>query len=191
ARMLAMPEATFFAPFALMIFLLAASSASNSAAVGATGTAAGVATAASTEVLPVSSEDAGAPAFFGVLAALPSAAAFGLSGDPPASVFASFLGVGFLESVASAINENQLMDTGLCIRIALHADRLAGSLASTGIRLSALAPHREPAQVSNATITFDGLQSFQVQTNFAAQITFRDIFSVLNRMHDLRQLLFV
>src|SRR5256885_12580851 len=41
AKMLAMPTAIFFAPFALMIFLALGSSPSNSAAVGADGAATG------------------------------------------------------------------------------------------------------------------------------------------------------
>src|SRR6185312_14844064 len=86
ARMLAMPEATFFAPFALTIFLLVSSPPSNAAAVGATSKAAGVETAESAEVVPVTSAGVAAPAFFGVLGALHNAAAFGLSGDSPAYV---------------------------------------------------------------------------------------------------------
>src|SRR5208283_948159 len=46
ARMLAMPTAIFLEPLALMIFLALASSASNSAAVGAEGAATGPAGAA-------------------------------------------------------------------------------------------------------------------------------------------------
>jgi hypothetical protein len=42
----------------------------------------------------------------------------------------------------------------------------------------------------DAAITFDALQSLQVHADFAPQIAFDDVFPILDRVHDLRKLLF-
>src|SRR5437667_8074298 len=43
----------------------------------------------------------------------------------------------------------------------------------------------------DAAVTLDCLQSFEIQSDFASQIAFDDVFAFLNRVGDLRQLLFV
>ena len=80
------------------------------------------------------------------------------------------------------------MNTGLGIRIALHADRFARSLARARIRLCALAPYRQPAQVANPAVALDALEALQVHTDFTAQIAFDHVLAILDGMHDLRKL---
>lgn len=43
----------------------------------------------------------------------------------------------------------------------------------------------------NSAITFNPLQAFQVHAQFTPKITFDDILAFLDRVDDLRQLLFV
>src|SRR5271163_2999976 len=93
AKMLAMPTAIFLAPLALMIFLELASSASNSAAVGAETAATGAAGA-----------PASAAGFFGSAPGASGAPGF-LAVSAPSGL-PSFLGAGFLVFVSSAIMEN-------------------------------------------------------------------------------------
>src|SRR2546429_1513433 len=102
AEMLAMPEVMFFEPFALMIFRVAASSASNSAAVGAAGAVAPAAGAAS-GALAGAGVSAPAVVFLGALAALLSGAALEVAAAPAASGLVSFFTAGFLGLVSSAI----------------------------------------------------------------------------------------
>src|SRR2546430_2823908 len=190
AEILAMREAMFFEPFALRICRVAASSASNSAAVGAAGALAAAAGAAS-GAFAGAGVSAPAGAFFGALAALFSGAALEVAVAPAASVLTSFFTTGFLDLFSSAINEFGLVNARLRIRIALHADGLARSLACARVGLGALAAHGQSAQVADAAITLDGLQPLQIQTGFAAEIAFGDIFAILDGVNDLRQLLFV
>ena len=83
------------------------------------------------------------------------------------------------------------MDASLRVRIPLHADSLTRALASAGVGLRALAAHRQPAQMPDTAITLDGLQPFEVQSDFTAQIAFDDVLAFLNRVSYLRQLLFI
>src|ERR1700743_2043569 len=82
------------------------------------------------------------------------------------------------------------MDTRLCVRIALHTDRLPRALAGTGVGLGALAAYWQAAHVADATIALDALQTLQIHAEFPAQIAFDDVFAFLNRMDDLRKLRF-
>ena len=82
------------------------------------------------------------------------------------------------------------MNASLRIRVALHADGLARSFAGAGVGLGALAAHGQSPQVADAAVAFDTLKAFQVHTDFAAQITFDDVFAILDRVHDLGQLRF-
>ena len=77
----------------------------------------------------------------------------------------------------------------LAFGIALHADGLARSFAGARVGLGALPAHRQAAQVADAAIALDALQALEVHADFAAQVTFDDVFAVLNRVHDLRELL--
>src|SRR5438046_9881758 len=98
-RILAMPEVIFFEPLALMIFLAAASSASNSAAVGATGAAAGEAGAPSPALA-----GSVASVFLAGLADLGSVvAAFGASIPAAPSGLPSFFTTGFFDLGSSGI----------------------------------------------------------------------------------------
>ncbi len=69
------------------------------------------------------------------------------------------------------------------------ADSLARAFAGAGIGLGALAANRKAAQVTDTAIAFDTLQAFEVHADFTAQITFNDVLPILNRMHNLRELL--
>src|SRR5436190_1285690 len=82
------------------------------------------------------------------------------------------------------------MDTGLGGGVANDADGLARAFASAGIGLGALAANWQAAQMTDATITFDSLQAFEVHADFAAQIAFNHIFAILDGVDDLRELLF-
>src|SRR5438552_14834443 len=83
------------------------------------------------------------------------------------------------------------MNAGFGIGITLNADGLARSLAGPGIGLGALTADRQPTQMADAAITLDGLEALEVQTDFAAQVAFGDVFAVLDGVDELRQLLFV
>src|SRR6516162_6849216 len=80
------------------------------------------------------------------------------------------------------------MDARLSVRIALHADGLARTCACAGVGLRALTAHRLAAHVADTTIALDALQALQVHTDFPAQIAFDNIFSILDRMDNLRKL---
>src|ERR1039458_13552 len=81
------------------------------------------------------------------------------------------------------------MDAGLGVRVALHADGLARAFAGAGVGLRALAANGQAAQMADAAITLDALQPLEVHADFAAQIAFDDVFALLDRMDDLRELL--
>ena len=81
------------------------------------------------------------------------------------------------------------MDASLGSRVPHDTDGLARAFASAGVGLCTLPAHRQAAQVSNASITLDALQPLEVHADLAPQITFDDVFAVLDRMDDLRELL--
>ncbi len=82
------------------------------------------------------------------------------------------------------------MDAGLGSGVTDDTDGLARAFACAGISLRALATHRETAEVPNAAIAFDALKALEIHTDFAAKVTFDYVLAVLNRMNDLRELLF-
>src|SRR4030095_58021 len=88
-------------------------------------------------------------------------------------------------------HKNELVNAGLGVGITLHADSLARPLACAGVGAGALATHGQAAQVADATVTLDGLQTFEVQADFAAQIALDDVFAVLDCVDNLRELLLV
>ena len=81
------------------------------------------------------------------------------------------------------------MDAGLGVGIALHADRLARAFARARIGRGALAAHGQAAQMADATIALDALETLKIHAQFAAKITFNYILALLDRMNDLGQLL--
>ncbi len=81
------------------------------------------------------------------------------------------------------------MDAGLGSRVAHDTDGLSRAFAGAGIGLGALSANGQAAQVADAPITFDTLKAFQVHADFAAEIAFDDILAILNRVHDLGELL--
>ena len=81
------------------------------------------------------------------------------------------------------------MDTGLRIRIALHADGLARTFAGTGIGLGALAAHGQATHVADAAVALDALEALEVHADFAAEITFDHVLAFLDGMDDLGKLL--
>jgi hypothetical protein len=82
------------------------------------------------------------------------------------------------------------MDAGFRVRIALDTDGLARTFARTRVGRGALTANRQAAQVADAAIALDALQTLEVHTQFAAQVTFDDVFAVLDCMNDLGHLLF-
>ena len=81
------------------------------------------------------------------------------------------------------------MDTGLRLRIALHADGLPRAFACARVGGGALAAHGQAAHMADAAITLDALQALEVHAQFAAKIAFDHVPAVLNSMDDLRNLL--
>ena len=81
------------------------------------------------------------------------------------------------------------MDTGLRGWAADHTDGLTRTFARAGVGLSTLTANRQAAQVTNAAIAFDALQALEVHADFAAQVAFDDILTVLNGMNNLGKLL--
>src|SRR5437660_1703324 len=71
-----------------------------------------------------------------------------------------------------------------------HADSFARALACARIGLGALAANGQAAQVPDPAIAFDALQALEVHADFPAQIAFDDVLAVLNRVDNLRELLF-
>ena len=60
------------------------------------------------------------------------------------------------------------------------------------VRPASLARRRtssDSAQVTDAAITLDALQPLQVHADFAAQVAFNDVFAILDRVNNLRELL--
>src|SRR6202167_2390870 len=93
ARILAMPTEMFLEPLALMIFLALASSASNSAAVGADGAATTAPGTAAADASHSGFQRAGA-AFLAGLAAASGAAASAAAAGLPSFLGADFFGLG-------------------------------------------------------------------------------------------------
>src|SRR6185436_13706169 len=83
------------------------------------------------------------------------------------------------------------MNAGFSVGVALHANGLARTFASAGIRLGALPANGQATEVANAAIAFDALQTLQVHADLPAQITFDHVFAILNRVNDLGELLFI
>ena len=82
------------------------------------------------------------------------------------------------------------MNTGFGVRIALDTDSLARAFARARVGRGALTADGQTAQVADAAIALDALQTLEVHTEFAAQVTFDDILAVLNGVNDLGHLLF-
>src|SRR5260221_13724288 len=83
------------------------------------------------------------------------------------------------------------MDARLRVRIALHAHRLARSLARARVGLRPLSAHRQSAQMPDAPVTLDALQPLQIHAQLAAKIALNHILPVLDRVDYLRHLLLI
>ena len=81
------------------------------------------------------------------------------------------------------------MNSGLGGWTANDTHGLARPLAGTGVGLGALPTHRQTAQVTDAAIGLDALQSLEIHADLAAQIAFDDILAILNGVNNLRELL--
>lgn len=79
----------------------------------------------------------------------------------------------------------------LGVRVALHTHRTTGTFARASIRLCSLPADRKSSQMPDSTIGFDRLQPLQVHSVLTPEIALNHVFSILNRMGNLRQLLFV
>jgi len=44
--------------------------------------------------------------------------------------------------------------------------------------------------MANTSVALDALEALEIHADFTAQVAFDDIFAILNRMHNLRKLLF-
>ena len=77
------------------------------------------------------------------------------------------------------------MNTGLRLRVALHAHGLPGTLSRTGVGGGALAANRQATHVADATIALDALKALQVHAQLAAKIAFDYVAAILNGMHNL------
>src|ERR1051326_3564231 len=81
------------------------------------------------------------------------------------------------------------MNAGFGGRISDDTDSLTRAFASSRVGLGAVAADGETTKMANAAITFNALQALQVHADLAAQVTFNDIFSILNGMDNLGELL--
>jgi len=81
------------------------------------------------------------------------------------------------------------VDAGLGRRIAHDADGLARAFAGARVGLGALPANRQAAQMADAAVAFDALQPLQIHADLASKITLDDVFTVLNGVDDLRELL--
>src|ERR1051325_6761732 len=81
------------------------------------------------------------------------------------------------------------MDAGFCGWAADDADGLARAFAGASIGLGALSADRQAAPMPHAAIAFYTLEPLKVHADFPPQIALDDIFAVLNRMNDERELL--
>src|SRR5215472_1544197 len=81
------------------------------------------------------------------------------------------------------------MNAGLGGGIADHADRLARAFPRAGVCLCPLSAYRQAAQVTDTAITLDALQPLQVHADLAAQVALDNIFPILDRVNNLRELL--
>ena len=84
-----------------------------------------------------------------------------------------------------------LVNAGFGVRVALDADGLARAFARARVRRGALAANWQAAQVANASVAFDALETLEVQAQFAAEVAFDDVFAVLDGVDDLRELLLI
>ena len=73
-------------------------------------------------------------------------------------------------------------------RGSLNTHRLAGTLAGAGIGLSALTADGQASGVTLTAVGLDSLKSLQVHAQFTTKITLSHILTVLDRIHDQRQL---
>jgi len=80
------------------------------------------------------------------------------------------------------------MNARLGVGIALHTHCLARAFACAGVGGSALAADGQAAQMADAAIALDALQALEVHAQLAAQVTFDDVFAILNGVNDLGQL---
>ncbi len=81
------------------------------------------------------------------------------------------------------------MDAGFGGGVADDANGLARAFAGAGVGLGALTANGQTAKVADAAMALDGLEALEVHANLAAQIAFDDVFAVLNRVNNLRELL--
>src|SRR4051812_30990347 len=82
------------------------------------------------------------------------------------------------------------MNTSFRVGVTLHTDSLARAFACARVGRGALTADGQTAQVADAAIALDALQTLEVHAEFAAQVTFDDILAVLNGVNDLGHLLF-
>jgi hypothetical protein len=70
----------------------------------------------------------------------------------------------------------------------LNTHRLTGTLAGAGIGLCALTADGQASAVTLTAVGLDGLKSLQVHAQFTSKIAFGHILTILDRIHDQRQL---
>ena len=78
---------------------------------------------------------------------------------------------------------------GFGVLVTLHADRLAGAFAGTGVGAGTLTANGEAATMADATVAVDRLKALEILLQFAAQITFDGVLVFLNDLDDAVELL--
>jgi hypothetical protein len=82
------------------------------------------------------------------------------------------------------------MDTRFRGRVTDDTDSLSRAFTRASVCLSSLSSDGQAAEVADAAVAFDTLKALEIHTDFAAKVTFDDVFAILNRVDDLGQLLF-
>lgn len=81
------------------------------------------------------------------------------------------------------------MHASLGVRVALNTDRLSRTFAGSCVGLGTLTTDRQAAQMTLASVGLDCLKTLQVDAQLSAKVAFDDIFAILDRLHDLGELL--
>src|SRR4051794_28207982 len=83
-----------------------------------------------------------------------------------------------------------LVNASLGSRVTGDTDSFARTLARARVCLRTLTANRQAAQMANATIALDALEPLEIHTDFAAEVAFNHVLTILDGMHDLRELRF-
>lgn len=79
--------------------------------------------------------------------------------------------------------------SGLCVLVSLNTDRFTRTLASTSICRCALAADRKTPAMAQSPIAVDGLETFQIALEFAAEIPLNEETAGSDRLNQRIELL--